>query len=908
MKMKRWRRIPAWCGSGCLRGGALLLNLTLALVLALQAAVGYSLLREAPPPIPKQWLVAALERSLPEDLALEWEGIEADPAATLRAREVRVVMRSTGESLLTCRSALIDIQWLRLLTRWGAPVDLVQLTEATVYTPAMWSGTGLTEPLIENLSAHVLLRRDVIEIRDFRGRIDPLRWEVSGRFRPDELRLHLAALREPDEVVAELPPFWQLLRQVHEAAVLWRQRIATPPDQPLHLLAHFDSDPGQGPALALRLTAPAITLDEHIHLRQISARGRLTLHRHAAIRAEMDLASHEITFHDWRAERLRLRARTADLLAPAPRGHLQLARASGPVPIDLTGLHAELHFDGTRIHLADTRACIGESDIRLHGSTSPLDWTDAEATVEIRPALGNILTDNIPDLDPRVIPLHLGSRPLVLARLSIDPTGLPRADLRLDAMGVTVGGQTFGHVHASGWANPNRVTLPRAVVTETDGQGAHGAFAIDFSEERFRIFAEGHLDPERLRNYLGNWYGGILDTVSTEGRAAWGDVDVSAQWSDNRAFSTIAARTGPARYNGQAINDATTLIRQGPGYVSLPRLHAETERGHFNGNLRWDFPPDTFQKRTLSFDFHAHLPVEELSVALDQNWIAEYFSSDEPVAVHIEGHAEHKPETDTRLNVRFHVDTPHPLRAHGWPLDSLRLTGTAAHEKLHLDISEAGFADGTLAGKFSLDDRFDEASPFRVTLAARSLNYPQTVEQFRNFLLPEEDRLTLPPIPEDPQPGKIQLNLDAGGIWNAPLDLTGTGDFAVTGADLGQIRLIGILSRALEGLGIPLTTFVVRDAESAFTLGQQNLHFPELTLQGPAVQIRVSGDVHLPTQGLDMDARVFLLTADNNPFISTLGLFLRPLAYALELRLSGTLAEPDWRFRRNPLNLLSPIP
>ncbi|MCC5838782.1 MAG: hypothetical protein JJT96_01555 [Opitutales bacterium] len=906
--MKRWRRIPGWCGSGCLRGGALLLNLALALLLALQAAVGYSLLREAPPPIPKQWLVAALERSLPEDLSLEWEGIEADPAATLRAREVRLIMRSTGESLLTCRSALIDIQWLRLLTRWGAPVDLIQFTEATVYTPAMWSGTGLTEPLIENLSAHILLRRDVVEIRDFRGRIDPLRWEVSGRFRPDELRAHLAALRGPEEVAAELPPFWQLLRQVHEAAVLWRQRIATPPDQPLHLRAHFERDPNQGPALTLRLTAPAITLDEHIQLRQTTARARLTLQRYAAIRAEADLASREITFRDWQADRVRLHANTTDLLSPAPRGRLQLARASGPLPLDLTGLHADLHFDGTRLHLADTRAHIGDSTLRLHGSASPFDWNDAEATVEIRPVLGNLLTDHIPDLDPRVIPLHLGPRPLVLARLSLDPTGSPRADLRLDAMGVTVGEQTYGHVHASGWANLERVTLPRAVVTEADGQGAHGAFAIDFSEERFRIFAEGHLDPERLRNYLGTWYAGILDTVSTEGRAAWGDVDVSAQWSDNRSFSTIAAHTGPAVYNGQAVNDATTFIRQGPGYVSLPRLHAETDRGQFHGSLRWEFPPDTFQERTLFFDLNAHLPVDQLSVALDQDWIAEYFSGEEPVAVHIQGDSEHRPDTDTRLNVRFQVHTPHPLRAHGWPLDSLRLAGTAAHEHLHLDITEAGFAGGTLAGYFSLENRFDETSPFQATLAARALNYPQTVEQFRNFLLPEEDRLALPPIPEDPQPGQIQLNLDASGIWNAPLDLTGTGDFAVTGADLGQIRLIGILSRALEGLGIPLTTFVVRDAESAFTLGQQNLRFPELTLQGPAVQIRVSGDIHLPTQGLDMDARVFLLTADNNPLISTLGIFLRPLAYALELRLYGTLAEPEWRLRRNPLNLLSPTP
>ena len=142
---------------------------------------------------------------------------------------------------------------------------------------------------------------------------------------------------------------------------------------------------------------------------------------------------------------------------------------------------------------------------------------------------------------------------------------------------------------------------------------------------------------------------------------------------------------------------------------------------------------------------------------------------------------------------------------------------------------------------------------------------------------------------------QFYLEMRARGLYGESDSEEGKGVFTLKAKDLTTIHLFGPFSRILKKAMIPLGTLHLQEASGSFRRTKEGLHFPDLVIRGPFSKIMVKGDYEASDQNLDFIADLFLF-----PQLEPL---LRPINKTLRFQLLGTLGNPDWRLRINPLNL-----
>jgi hypothetical protein len=178
-----------------------------------------------------------------------------------------------------------------------------------------------------------------------------------------------------------------------------------------------------------------------------------------------------------------------------------------------------------------------------------------------------------------------------------------------------------------------------------------------------------------------------------------------------------------------------------------------------------------------------------------------------------------------------------------------------------------------------------------------------------------EFQATRPDAQKDPEPvpadkalgGVVSLTLTAKGPADDPLAFEGSGTATITGSDLARIRLLGGLSGILSEIGIGLGTVRLTDAEARFDVERDRLRFDSLRLNGPSAVVESNGLYALPAGTLDFTAKVRPFEQRTGILSSTAGFVLSPLTSVLEVKLGGTLDEPDWIFSYGPTQLFRRI-
>jgi hypothetical protein len=126
----------------------------------------------------------------------------------------------------------------------------------------------------------------------------------------------------------------------------------------------------------------------------------------------------------------------------------------------------------------------------------------------------------------------------------------------------------------------------------------------------------------------------------------------------------------------------------------------------------------------------------------------------------------------------------------------------------------------------------------------------------------------------------------------------------ITGAELGEINLLGILSSLLRPTIFNFTTLQLDTARANFSLVGRTLEFSELRLTGPRAAIEAQGGYRLDTKTLDFAAKIRPFDTSETFLGATFGAVLSPLSSVLEVKLGGALDQPSWSFVYGPTNLL----
>jgi hypothetical protein len=121
------------------------------------------------------------------------------------------------------------------------------------------------------------------------------------------------------------------------------------------------------------------------------------------------------------------------------------------------------------------------------------------------------------------------------------------------------------------------------------------------------------------------------------------------------------------------------------------------------------------------------------------------------------------------------------------------------------------------------------------------------------------------------------------------------------------LNLFGPLSEALSGSFVNFGSFSLTSVDAPFELQGDQVRFEELRVSGPSALIQAKGYYRLRDGSLNFTTKIFPFDESSTVLGSAVGFVLKPLSQVLEVKLSGTLNNPNWVFAYGPSRLLNSL-
>jgi len=146
---------------------------------------------------------------------------------------------------------------------------------------------------------------------------------------------------------------------------------------------------------------------------------------------------------------------------------------------------------------------------------------------------------------------------------------------------------------------------------------------------------------------------------------------------------------------------------------------------------------------------------------------------------------------------------------------------------------------------------------------------------------------------------RFTLNVSATGRFGAPYSYKGGGDAVLEGAELGKVRMLGLLSELLKFTSLRFTT-----ARTSFKIDGARLEFPDVKVTGANSAIDAHGTYVLDRHELDIKAKIYPFGQSKLLPEVLVGAVLAPFSDVFEMRMTGSVEKPSWSLAKGPGSLL----
>jgi hypothetical protein len=249
-----------------------------------------------------------------------------------------------------------------------------------------------------------------------------------------------------------------------------------------------------------------------------------------------------------------------------------------------------------------------------------------------------------------------------------------------------------------------------------------------------------------------------------------------------------------------------------------------------------------------------------------------------------------------RADYQFTGDVVDSLHYYGFPLEAARVAGRVQGDNVEIENVRFYAGDGRGGGKATLSGP-PGARRLGFDLFLNKANLARTVRAVQEY---EANRTGIPAPAAEAKFIKQAANslldvaLSAQGDPDDIASFKGAGNASLTGAELGEIHLFGVLSQMLNGLSLSFSSLKLDAARTSFDLQNGELLFPDLKVTGPSAVIDGRGKYIIASNTLDFAARFRPYEDPGSLLAAAFSLVLNPLASILELKLTGQLTDPKW--------------
>lgn len=885
------------CGDALLLLACWTLWLALALALILQLGIAFS--HEVAVP---KFLIRSFEQRLAASgLTPQFGRATFDPGGGILLENLALSLPAYAEPVARARAVRLELDpWLLLAGRLEA--RRIHATGVELFVPAMLAPSGRSEVMLGELDLVLGLQPDLLAVEQFAARIAGVTVTARGAV---QLPHRTVPAGSPLPLLESLTDhFPSFCRQSIQAA----ERLQQLADPALHIT--LAPSPRRGAIATVTLLARRLELPEFHALvaERLVATARLPLLGAAPAGALVTLSAEDLRVRDVVAQRLHARIHgnltTAPLAFAPHEADALLARLSSR-GFSLDSVFAHLTTDALPQLHAHVVAALAGGAIALDGASDVAARSAAfRATGTLSPTLlepiGALLRRDVRrfigfgapvefDLAARFAPggkfVHAAGH---VAARQIDAYGVPMDSVHGE---IAFDGRRFVARHA-------RATL--------GANFARGTFEQDLLTRDFRFLLDGRLRPLAIGGWFRDWWPNFFHHFEFPAAPPDASVDVAGRWrSPHETTVFVFAESSDAIVRGAPLDYARTRIFTRPNFIDGLELFGTRSGGEVAGTFTRHIDLASRQWREMDIALTSSVDLETGAKLLgpDLGPHLAPFTFETPPRIRATTHLEGPASPDgPHQTLQISGESTGAFTFYGFPASNLSFEAESRDDDLTLPRVQATVAEGVLAGKARLWGReSDRHLGFDATLEGASLG--RAIVALSDF---NAHRRGTPPAPataaaEKFITGKNQVRLDlalsAAGLAADPYSFRGNGHLALEGAELGEVRLLGLLSALFDFTALRFTS-----ARGNFVLDRHHVMFPTFNVTGENSAIHAHGDYWLDRHALDFNARVYPFLESKSLLQSVVGAVLTPLSTMLEVKLTGPLDDPSWAFVIGPTN------
>ncbi len=442
----------------------------------------------------------------------------------------------------------------------------------------------------------------------------------------------------------------------------------------------------------------------------------------------------------------------------------------------------------------------------------------------------------------------------------------------------------------------------------TGDSRAAGSYWMNTQNLDYRFLLAGQLQPAAINGWFTTWWPDFWKNFRFSELPS-ANIDIRGRWRSPRNITVFISVDAPQPVvRTVAFDRVHTSLFIRPQYSEALRLLAVRPEGQAQGTFARTYDIDAHGMREMRFDFRSTLDLASSGSLFGSEGtalLAPYQLAQSP-NIELRGSVQGPAHPDgAHQSIDLAITSRGPLAYYQFPLTDFNAAVSIRDRAVSLENIQSTYADGKVTGRAAVSGPTDNRQlTFDIALAqARFGQANRTLQTFLALRRKKPAPAVLTDFDTRTANSRLDLQLAASGPIDNPLAFTGKGKFALDG-DLAQINLFGALSRVLSNVPlIGASSLQLNRANSSLQLNQAQLDLPDLRLTGRSAAIDLKGNYRFDTESIDLNAKVYPFESSSNVFSQTFDLVLTPFTHVLELKLTGTLANPNWNFLYSPFQL-----
>jgi hypothetical protein len=840
------------------------------------------------------------ERFIASHLQARFGRATFDPSGRVLLENLHLSLPEFAEPIVDVRAVYIELDpWLLLAGQVNA--KRVHATGVKIYVPAMLAPSGRSEDMVDDLELMVSPQHP-FKIETLTARIAGVAVEVHGTI---ELpRSSQARGATPFPLLGQLATHYadfsrQLIRGAEKLTVF------TQPELNIRL----EPSTSRGAIAQVQLTARELTIPGKlpIHANEVSLQTSAPLLGDAPTAAPVSINAKSATLGE--ANVTELQAWLDGAVSPArftyePLDVRMTADEIGAEGITVGSVSAVI--DPTKRPALKGRlvANLAGERVAIEGSAN---FSEKTADAQITGALSPTLLDSIEKRLGRDLRHFVDfGQPVALdARVRFGPGGkFENLNGYVDARKILAHGVAMDSV-AGHFDFDGRRFFARDAIARLGENYARGSFEQDLHTKDFRFLLAGRLRPLDISGWFHAWWPRFFQHLEFPFAPPDASVDVAGRWGYGLETTVfVFAENRQPVIRGAKLDYVRTRLFIRPNFFDGLELFGTRGAGDVRGTFIYKVDVKEHELNQLTFEGASTIDLPTGATLLGANFAAmvQPFSFETPPHLKFDGVID-GPASPNGAHRQLNVEalSTGVFSAYRFSGQHLTFKAKLHDDDLLLDPLNIQVASGVLAGTAHVwGVGADRKLGFNASVHDANLGQAiSTVLEYAARRRGQSKKAEADKFLSGKNNAKFDINLAAEGRLNDPYSYHGVGHANIAGAELGEVRLLGLLSELLNFTALRFTA-----VSADFTVEGAKLVFPSVTVTGANSAIQAHGTYALERRDLDFNARVYPFQESKSFLQSVVGVVLTPLSAALEVKLTGPLDQPKWAFVIGPTNLL----